>query len=210
MKLLIIGSKSVALEIYDAVISNKDYKFKDIVFLIGDNEEFQQSYSCIRDSELNSYVNKNRCEYIISFSNHKLRSKFERLMEDLNVKATNIIHNSAIVSKNSKIGLGNYLAAGSIISYGVTIGNHNVVNFNTTIGHDAIIGEHVIINPGARISGNVIIKDKVLIGTNSIIYQGKQIGGNVSIDALTYIDKDIEDNVICSNRKALKIFNKNG
>lgn len=209
MKLLIIGSKSVALEIYDAAISNMEHKFKDIVFLIGDNEEFQKSYSHIRDSELKSYVNENSCEYIISFSNHKLRSKFEKLMKDLNVKAANIIHNSAVISENAEIGIGNYLAAGAIISYGVTIGNHNVVNFNTTIGHDAIIGEHVIINPGARISGNVIIKNKVLIGTNSIIYQGKQIGCDVSIDALTYIDKDIVDNVICSNRKALKILKKN-
>ena len=66
---------------------------------------------------------------------------------------------------------------------------------------------HVIINPGARVSGNVTIGSRVLIGSNSFISQGKHIGNDTLIDALTYIDRDIEKNRVCTSKK-IKILKR--
>jgi sugar O-acyltransferase (sialic acid O-acetyltransferase NeuD family) len=205
--LLIIGGKSTALEIYDVINSHLKEAYLDIVFVIGDNESMNDSYNFITDSELEDYVNKYKCCYIISFANHKLRVKFANLMNTYGIKPINIIHPSSIISSSANIGVGNYIAAGSIISYNAVINNHCMINFNATVGHDSYIKDHCIINPGARISGNVNIGERVLIGTNSIIFQGKNIGNDCLIDALTYIDRDIDDRMICSSRQ-LKIFKR--
>jgi sugar O-acyltransferase (sialic acid O-acetyltransferase NeuD family) len=205
--LLIIGSKSTALEIYDVVISHLKDTFLDVVFVIGDNENMSDYYKSIKDSELENYVAKHQCCYIISFANHKLRVKFANLLNGYGISPINIIHPSSIISISANIGLGNYIAAGAIISYNSIIMNHSMINFNATVGHDTCIKDHCVINPGARISGNVNIGERVLIGTNSIVFQGKNIGDDCLIDALTYIDRDIENNMICSS-KQLKIFKK--
>jgi sugar O-acyltransferase (sialic acid O-acetyltransferase NeuD family) len=205
--LLIIGSKSTALEIHDVVVCHFNDNFLNVVFVIGDNENMTDSYKYIKDSELENYVAENECCYIISFANHELRVKFANLLNSYSISPINIIHPSSIISSSASIGLGNYIAAGSIISCNSIIMNHIMINFNTTVGHDSCIKDHCVINPGARISGNVKIGERVLIGTNSIIFQGKNIGDDCLIDALTYIDRDIENSMICSS-KQLKIFKR--
>ncbi len=207
-ELLIIGSKSTALEIYDVVINHIQNEYSKIVFVIGDKETMCNSFSYIKDSDITKYVeNNNKYYYIISFANHNLRVKFENLLNSYGMTPINVIHPSAIISKSATIGLGNYIAANCVISYNAKIKNHNVINFNSTIGHDTIINNHCTINPGARISGNVEIGERVLIGSNSVIFQGVKIGSDCLIDALTYIDRNIESKMICSSKK-LEIFKR--
>lgn len=206
-KLLIIGGKSTALEIYEVVLTCFENLYSEIIFVIGNNESVNDDFKYIKDFELEDYLSRNSCNYIISFANHSLRTKFEEIFNKFKINPVNVIHPSAIISSNSNIGKGNYIAAGSIISFNATVNNHNIINYNTTIGHDAYVGNHCIINPGARISGNVIIGDRVLIGTNSIIFQGLKVGNDCLIDALTYIDRDIDNNMICSS-KQVKIFKR--
>lgn len=206
-ELLIIGGKSTALEIYDVVFNYFKDMYSKIVFVIGDNESMHDSFEYIKDSELEQYISNHNCCYIISFANHKLRVKFAYLFNNYGISPINVIHPSAIISKSANIGLGNYIAAGSIISFNTTINNHNIINFSCTIGHDVVINDHCIINPGARISGNVEIGSRVLVGTNSMIFQGVKIGNDCLIDALTYVDRNIEDNMICSS-KQLKVFKR--
>ncbi len=198
--LLIFGGKSTALEI--AEIANEFFynEFNCVKNVIGDDEQKKNDVQLF-DSEVVSYANSNKCYYIISFSNHKLRIKIENWMSNIRIDAFNIIHPNAIISKSAKLGHGNYIAANTIISSYSIIGDHNIINFNTTIGHDAILNNHNIINPGARISGNVKIGSRTLVGANSFIFQGKTIGDDTLIDALTYIDRDIESKMICSSKQ---------
>lgn len=204
--LLIFGGKSTALEI--AEVANEFYKneFSFIKFVVGDEEQ-KNNDKQLFDSEVISYTKSRNCNFIISFSNHKLRIKIENWMNDLKVNAVNIIHPNAIISRSAKIGYGNYIAANVVISSNSIIGNYNIINFNTTIGHDAVLDNHIIINPGARISGNVNIGSRTLIGANSFIFQGKIIGDDTLIDALTYIDRDIDKKMICSS-KQVNIFKR--
>lgn len=204
--LLIFGGKSTAIEI--AEVASEFYKneFSFIKFVVGDKEQ-KNNDNQLFDAELIKYTNNNNCNFIISFSNHKLRLKTEKWMNDLKIEATNIIHPNSIISKSSQLGYGNYIAANTVISSNSIIGNHNIVNFNTTIGHDAVLNNHIILNPGARISGNVTIGSRTLIGANSFIFQGKTVGNDTLVDALTYIDRDIESKMICSS-KQVNIFKR--
>jgi sugar O-acyltransferase (sialic acid O-acetyltransferase NeuD family) len=203
--LLIVGGKSTALEIFEVASAYYCDRYSKIYFLIGDSER-KSGDNQIFDSELKDYAKNYLYEYIYSITSQKIRLKIQKMMEELFILPTNIIHPSAIISNSSRIGLGNYIAANCILSVHSSIGNHNLINFNSVIGHDSQLRDHVILNPGARVSGNVKIGSRVLIGSNSFIFQGKNIGNDTIIDALTYIDRDIESNHICTskNTKILK------
>ncbi len=205
--ILIIGGKSTALEIFDVIETHFKNDFKSIVFVIGDQETMASHYCFIKDSELDSYVKNNDCCYIVAFTNQTLRQHFVKLMEQLEVSPINVIHPSAIISQYASIGIGNYIAAGAIVSSNAKINNFNIINFNSTIGHDSELKNHVMVNPGAKISGNVKIGERVLIGANAFVFQGKSVGDDCLIDAMTYVDKDLENNMICSS-KQLKVFKR--
>ena len=109
---------------------------------------------------------------------------------------------SAILSKSSSpLSIPN-----ASISSDVKIGRHCIVNLNSSVGHDSKIDHNVLILPGANISGNCTIHEKTLVGSNAFIYQGITVGKNNSIDALTYIGKDLDDDMISisATTKSLK------
>lgn len=207
-ELLIIGGSSTALEIYEAVQMGYKDEYSAVTFVIGDNETADAGLATITDSEVSGYVKGKDVSYIISLTNHKLRLKLVETLEAEGLKAVNVIHPMAMVSPTAKMGLGIYIAAGAKVSVNATVANHCIINFDTTVGHDAVLKEHVMINPGVRVSGHVTIGARVLIGTNSAIYQGKKIGDDVMIDAMTYINRDIENNMICSSARQLKVFKR--
>jgi sugar O-acyltransferase (sialic acid O-acetyltransferase NeuD family) len=207
-ELLIIGGSSTALEINEAVQLGYINVYCAVTFVIGDNEKADPRLKTIRDSQVSDYVSGKEVSYIISLTNHMLRLKMVEALEREGLKPVNIVHPIALVSPTVKMGLGNYIAAGAKVSANAKVANHCIINFDTTIGHDAILGNHVMINPGARISGHAHIGCRTLIGANSIIYQGKKVGNDVLIDAMTYINRDIESNMICSSARQLKVLRR--
>jgi sugar O-acyltransferase (sialic acid O-acetyltransferase NeuD family) len=207
-ELFIIGGSSTALEIFEAVQMGYKDAFSDTTFVIGDNEAVDSGLKTITDSEVREYVKGKEVSYIVSLTNHKLRLRLVETMEAEGLNPVNIIHPMAMVSPTAKMGVGIYMAAGAKVSVNATVANHCIINFDTTIGHDTVLKEHVMINPGVRVSGHVNIGARVLIGTNSAIFQGKTIGDDVIIDAMTYVKQDIESNMICTSGSQLKKYKR--
>ncbi|MBR8537389.1 acetyltransferase [Carboxylicivirga sediminis] len=196
--LLIFGGQSTAIEIFEVIkrYFRNDY---DKVYHVIANTEEKLNPSYLYDSEVSDIANKNT-KFIISFANHKLRLKIEELMNSLGAEPTNVIHPKAEISPSATIGKGNYIAANAVISSNVNVGDNNVFNYNLVVGHDTTIENHNIINPGVSIGGNCHIASRTLIGANSFILQGKRIGNDCIVDALTYIDRDIDAGFIGTNR----------
>lgn len=97
------------------------------------------------------------------------RQFYERLKVNNFLYYTNLIHPTVnIGNDNVKLGFGNIIFAGSILSIDINLGNFNTINLMCTIGHDVQIGDFCTINPGARISGTVKLGDLVFIGVGGI------------------------------------------
>ena len=93
-------------------------------------------------------------------------------------------------SQDLKIGEGNLICAGTILTTNITLGNFNIINLSCTIGHDVIVENFVTVYPGANISGNVKIGTESELGTGAKIIQGKTIGNKVIIGAGAVVVKD--------------------
>jgi sugar O-acyltransferase (sialic acid O-acetyltransferase NeuD family) len=190
--LLIFGGESTGREISELAADAYKSRFSDIYNVVGSDQK--NSYkNTLTDVDLASFVNENKnIACIISMANQMLRYKCHKLIELYNFNPTSIIHPSTQIAKSARIGQGVYIAANTSISSNASIKAHSVINYNCVIGHDAVIDSNVIINPGAVIGGNVRIYERVAVGANAFILQGLTIGSDSIVDALTYVDKNID------------------
>lgn len=198
---LIFGGSSTAIEISEVITEYYSTRFEEVHFIVGDNEKNQIENS-IFDKDLNEYIQKQNAKVfcIISISNQTLRYKCSKSIEINELIPFTVIHPKSYIANSAEIGSGVYIAANASISSNVKIRNYVIINYNSVIGHDSIINDNVIINPGVVVGGNVVVNERVIIGSNSFILQGKTIGADSTIDAMTYIDKDIDSRKISSNR----------
>lgn len=111
----------------------------------------------------------------------------------------NIIHNTAVIGTNVKMGEGNIIFAGAIIGAEATLGNDCVINVNSTISHECKIGSGSHIASGATLAGKVTVGQNSLIGQNVTIYNDVHIGNNVVIMNGLSVFKDVPDNTILKN-----------
>ncbi|WP_291871640.1 serine acetyltransferase [Maribacter sp.] len=102
---------------------------------------------------------------------------------------------------NTKIGKGLFIGHfGNIV-----INNDAIIGENCNIAHGVTIGQT---NRG-KYKGCPIIGDKVWIGTGSVIVGKINIGSNVLIAPLTYVNQNIPSNSIVKGNPMVIIENKN-
>lgn len=139
------------------------------------------------------------CEYLKSLENvyavcaigsAQIRKKIVEKFKESSVKFATLIDPSVVMSKRVKLGLGDIICAGTILTTDIVIGNHVIINLACTLGHDDVIDDFVTIYPNANISGNVSIGPCSELGTGMKIIQGKRITSNTIIGAGAVVIKD--------------------
>lgn len=104
----------------------------------------------------------------------------------------NLVHPAATVDlKRVRLGEGNVLTAGCILTCDIEIDSFNLFNLHVTVGHDARIGRSNVLNPSANVSGNVQIGDRVLVGTGAQILEGLRIADDATIGAGAVVVKPV-------------------
>jgi acetyltransferase EpsM len=200
MPLYIFGGKSTALEIAETAETFLGDKFKKVVLVVPSSEPHDGEQRVCVDL-LAEHIDRHAGgHYILSMSDQGLRRQCMRTAVESELIPTNIVHPQSSISPTAKLGKGIYVAAFAVISSGAMVDDHVVVNYQVVIGHDSEVNENVIVNPGAKIGGNARIGKRTLVGANSFVLQGQSVGEDVQIDAMTYVDRDIDDAMICSNR----------
>lgn len=123
-------------------------------------------------------------DYIVAIGNNDDRRNIVGLLKkNCQRDPINAIHPSAIISQRTRIGVGNFIAAGVIINTGTCLGDYVIVNTGATIDHDNHIKDFAQISPGCNLAGNVTIEESVFIGTGAVIIPGKTIGSHAIIGA---------------------------
>lgn len=123
-------------------------------------------------------------------SMEKRKTLSELYGKNPHVHFPNLIDPTAVIGDTVKMGQGNVICAGVIMTCDVTIGDQNLINFNCTIAHDNVMGSYNTLNPNANISGSCKLGNLIEVGTGAQIVQGKTIGDETHIWAGSCVIKN--------------------
>ena len=104
-----------------------------------------------------------------------------------------IIHPSAVICRDVRIGAGTVVFAGGIIQTGARIGRNVIINTGASVDHDCQIEDGVQLAPRAVLGGRVNVGELSFIGIGTTVKNGIEIGRNCVIGAGAVVVRDIPD-----------------
>ena len=196
--LIIIGAGGFAREVYNhAKLShgyNRDWRIKG--FLDGDIKLDSASYSKLALPVLGDVYNyqiEPDDVFICAFSGDlAARRKIIQTVENRGGKFINLIHKTAIIQDNVRLGVGVIICYYVGIGDHATIGDHVAINGHSAIGHDAIIGKNTCIMSFVDIMGNTTIGENVYFASGSRILPHGALGDNAYIGAGSVVLKTVK------------------
>ncbi|SFK72034.1 sugar O-acyltransferase, sialic acid O-acetyltransferase NeuD family [Paenibacillus sp. 1_12] len=121
--------------------------------------------------------------------------------------ADTLVHPSVFISKRNRLGIGNVICEGTIITTNVVIENFVIINRGVNISHDDRIEDYVTVAPGVQVGGNVTIHQGAYIGIGSSIREKTTIGSWSVIGGGSFVKEDVPEHTLYAGVPAL--FKKN-
>lgn len=114
-----------------------------------------------------------------------------------------LIHPTATLGSEAKVGVGSVICAGVSIGTNVTLGAHVHLNPHVVVGHDTRLDDHVSVNPNATISGDCHVEECVLIGAAALVLQGLTVGRDATVGGSACVTGDVMAGCVVTGVPAL-------
>ena len=195
-EIYIIGTGGAAKEIIQLVeqVNNAkpSFEIKGFVELEPTSDTitfFDQSYSLLKESD---FIDAHKgVAVIIAHGTASMRAKIYAQFIGFNFP--NLIHPLVEIHASVKMGQGNIIKMGCLITTDINLGDNNYINRGVQIGHDVNLGNHNVLNPAAVISGGVSMGNMNNFGGNATILQYKKVGNNNTIGAGAVLANDTDN-----------------
>ncbi|MEI7765951.1 MAG: acetyltransferase [Phycisphaerae bacterium] len=128
---------------------------------------------------------------IVAITDNRKRREFTESAHQANLRLPILIHPTAIVSPEAKIGDASVVMAGAVVGPGVHTGMGAIINTGAIVDHDCQLGDYVHIAPGAILTGGVCVSDDVFIGAGAILVQQVCIGVGAIVGAGATVIRDV-------------------
>lgn len=130
-------------------------------------------------------------EWIIAIGNSVIRKNKMEQYKDY--KYATLIHPSAVIADDVKIGIGSVIMAGAVINPGSVIGKGVIINTCSSVDHDCVVGDYVHVAVGAHLCGTVNVGESTWIGAGATVSNNVNICGECMIGAGAVVVKDIKE-----------------
>ncbi len=171
----------------------------------GDSGEIINGYKIIGSAENLKSLN-NPTSIIIAMSDPKAKKRVYNNIKEYNLTFPTLIHPTARVAHNAKIGEGCVIGMDSIVSVKVNIANFVFVNMRSIVGHDSEIHDFSSCLLNSVICGNVTINEGALVGSNSVIMQKKVIGKWAKISMGSVVSFDVKGGHVVLSRPSKSMY----
>jgi sugar O-acyltransferase (sialic acid O-acetyltransferase NeuD family) len=116
-----------------------------------------------------------------------------------------LIHQTARVYSNAKLGKGNFIGAYTVIGNDAVVGDYNMIQSYSVIGHDAHIGSWNRIDTHVTCVGGIVIEDEVNIHTSAVISHGVTVGSGAHVGALSFVIRKVKAGTTVMGNPAKKL-----
>ena len=117
-----------------------------------------------------------------------------------------LIHQTARLLTNVKLGKGNFIGAYTVIGNDVVIGDYNMIQSYTVIGHDAKVGNFNRIDTHVTCVGGVVIEDDVNIHTSAVISHNVVVERGSHVGAMSFVIKKVSAGTTVMGNPAKKLM----
>jgi sugar O-acyltransferase (sialic acid O-acetyltransferase NeuD family) len=175
----IVGAGGFGREIFSALSGVLGYgDFFSVAGFIDDDANALDGYEGYPQivGSLKDFVPRADDVFFVAIGNVAVRKK---CVEDILSKGGSfitLVHKSASVGKNVKLGNGVYIAHNAVLTADIEIGDNSCVFHSSTIGHDVKIGSC------SHISSQVFLGGGVRVGCSVVIQPGSKVVPRVAID----------------------------
>ena len=123
-------------------------------------------------------------------SNGKRRAELSEQLIRLGLEPVSVIHQTAHIGEETRIGKGAQILANVNIGDEVTIGDWCMMHETSSVCHESVVGNGVTIMAGASLMGMVTVKDYATIGGHATVMK-TIIGEGATVGAGATVVKDV-------------------
>lgn len=168
-RLIIIGAGGHGKVIADAALKNG---YTNICYIDDHEKGNVMGFPIIgTSSDIECLIDDNT-DFIIGIGNNSIR---KTIAETYNINWVSIVHPSAQIAFNVKIGKGTVVMANAVVNACATIGEHCIINTGAIVEHDNVIENYVHISPNAALGGTVRIGELTHIGIGATVINNVDI-----------------------------------
>ena len=142
------------------------------------------------DTDLENFIN-DKYDFIVGIGDAKTRRKVQEKLISKGANVVTLIHPSAVIAYDAKIGTGTVVMAGAVVNPGTTVGDGVIINTCASVDHDNMIGDYAHISVGAHTAGTVAIGDNTCLGIGAVVSNNLSICSNCVIGAGAVVVKNI-------------------
>lgn len=137
-------------------------------------------------------ANQLTCTVAIGMNGHARQLLTERV-RSAGLSIASLVDPSSHVSDYSSLGEGVQVLPGATVGPLATIGSGTILNTGCDLEHGANVGEFSHLAPGSRVLGEASIGDLCLVGAGSTVLPGVRICSEVTIGAMSLVNRDISE-----------------
>jgi sugar O-acyltransferase (sialic acid O-acetyltransferase NeuD family) len=194
--IIIVGAGGFGREVYlwaKDIFSKEEYSFKGF---IDDNNKALKNYNMDIDiiGNIKSYLPQEEDRFLFAIGDINKKKKIIEKLKKKNAIFLKLIHPTALVSENAKIGDGVIICPFCIVSDHVLLGDFVMMNAYSSCGHDAIIGKYSILSSYSAVGGFALLEEEVFFGLKATIIPGKKVGYKSKVSANSVVMRDVPPN----------------
>jgi UDP-perosamine 4-acetyltransferase len=136
--------------------------------------------------------------------NYARYKKFQQV-KSCGLKAMNVIHPSAHISRFVELGIGITILAGAVINPGTVIEDNVCVNTAASIDHDNYLEASCHIFPNATLTGSVRVGQFAYVGSGAVVAPNLTVNKYSQVGAGAVVLKDVVEGAVVAGVPAVEI-----
>lgn len=190
-RLIIIGAGGHGKVVADIAIAMN--KWQSIAFLDGDKSIKTCMGLPVIGEPTEAVKHKDNADFFVAIGNNAMREKIQEQLESEGISVVSLVHPSAIIGSEVKIGHGSAIMPNVVINSSSVIGKSCIINTRSSLDHDNLLGDYVHISPGASLAGTVKVGKGSWLGIGSIVSNNINICSGCKLGAGAVVVKDITE-----------------